>query len=160
MKLYLIRHAPAELRHEFALSGQPDHLRPLTDKGIVRMHETLTNFSQKESAIDIVLQSPYLRCLQTAELLKEHFPETQCIETENLCPDHSAQKLYDEIQSYNVGSLAVIGHEPDLGQFLSWLLFRQATDKFPLKKGGIAKLDLYKNGLCKLKWVIHPKLFI
>ncbi len=158
MKLYIFRHAPAELRHEFALTGQPDHLRPLTSKGVERQVEMLKYFKKIESSIDVFLTSPYTRCVQTGELCKDFFPNSQFVETENLCPDHSARKLYKEIQSFNVDSLAIIGHEPDLGQFLSWLLFRQASDHFPIKKSGIAKVDLYKDGRSYLKWLIRPKL--
>lgn len=157
MKLYLIRHAPAELRHEFALTGQPDHLRPITLKGSEKTETVLRHFIKTEEPIDVFLTSPFLRCTQTGEICKEFFPKAQFIESENLCPDHSAKKLYHEIQSYNVDSMALIGHEPDLGQFLSWLLFRQASDHFPIKKSGMAKVDLYKDGRAYLKWLLRPK---
>lgn len=160
MKLYIFRHAPAELRHEFALTGQPDHLRPLTEKGIQRQQDMLKYFKKIEDHVDVFLQSPFTRCTQTGELCKEYFPDSQFIETENLCPDHSAKKLFEEIQSYDVDSLGIIGHEPDLGQFISWILFRQASDHFPLKKSGIAKVDLYKDGRSYLKWVLRPKLVL
>ncbi len=160
MKLYLIRHAPAELRHDFALTGHPDHLRPITAKGAERTQSMIQFFKKSEDSINLFLQSPFLRCTQTGEVFKENFPDAKFIETENLCPDHSAQMLYDEIQSYDLDSVAIIGHEPDLGQFLSWLLFRQATDHFPFKKSGMAKVDLYKDGRAYLKWLARPKPFL
>ncbi len=160
MKLYLIRHAPAELRHEFALTGQPDHLRPITLKGAERTQKMIQYFKKSEEDIQVFLKSPFIRCVQTGDVFKEDFPDAKFLQTENLCPDHSAQKLYEEIQSYNVDSLGIIGHEPDLGQFLSWLLFRQATDHFPLKKSGMAKVDLYKDGRSYLKWMLRPKLVL
>ena len=158
MKLYFIRHAPAELRHVFAQTGQPDQLRPITDKGKVRMNEVLKYLNKYEEQIDVILHSPLTRAVQTAEVCKQFYPNAKMVNTENLCPDHSAQKLYDEIQNYDIDSLAIVGHEPDLGQFLSWLFFRQATDHFPIKKSGIAKVDLYKDGRCYLKWLLRPKL--
>jgi phosphohistidine phosphatase len=160
MKLYMIRHAPAELRHEFALTGQPDELRPITQRGVERMQQVLQFLKKAESHVDVILTSPLTRCVQTAELCKESYSQAQLFETENLCPDHSAHKLYNEIQSYDVDSMVLIGHEPDLGQFLSWVLFRQATDHFPIKKSGVAKVDLYKDGRAYLKWLLRPKLMI
>lgn len=160
MKLYLIRHAPAQERHLFAQTGKPDSQRPLTEKGRERMEEILNVFYKNEDNIDLILQSPLKRCLETGEIFKEFYPHAKFKTSENLKPDHSAKKLYDEIQSYDVDSLALIGHEPDLGQFISWLLFRQASDHFPLKKSGIAKLDLYKDGRSYLKWLLRPKLLI
>lgn len=158
MKLYLIRHAPAELRHEFTLTGYPDELRPITERGAQRMNDVLEFFKKTEDSVDVILSSPLARCAQTAEICRDFFPKADYKETENLCPDHSAQKLYDEIQSYSVDSMIIVGHEPDLGQFISWLLFRQASDRFPLKKAGIAKVDLYEDGSSYLKWVLRPKL--
>lgn len=157
MKLYIIRHAHAEERHVFAQTGKPDELRPLTAKGIERMRKVIQSFKKQESQINLFLQSPLIRSQQTTDIFKEFYPEAKVITTENLCPGHSARDLYEEIQDHHLDSMAIIGHEPDLGQFLSWLLFRQASDHFPLKKGGIAKLDLYKDGRCYLKWLLRPK---
>ena len=160
MKLYIIRHAPAQLRHEFAQSGKSDDLRPLTDKGIQKMEAALEFFKNQEPHVDVFLQSPFTRCVQTGDICKDFFPEAKFKTSKNLVPDHSAQKLYDEILSHDVDALAIIGHEPDLGQFISWLLFRQATDHFPIKKTGIAKVDIYHDGRSYLKWVLRPKLMI
>ena len=160
MKLYIIRHAPAEERHLFASTGKPDNERPLTDRGIERMRDVLDIFCKNEGEIDQILHSPFKRCMETVKVLKEFYPKAKCLSTENLSPDHSAKKLYDEIQSYDVNSMAIVGHEPDLGQFISWLLFRQASDHFPMKKSGIAKMDLYKDGRTYLKWLLRPKLLL
>ncbi len=158
MKLYLIRHAVAEERAQFALKGLSDELRPLTPKGAERMNEIVGLFKKLEPDINLILSSPLVRSLQTAEILKLNYSKAQLVTSDNLKPDHSAQKLFEEIQTYDLDSMALIGHEPDLGQFLSWLLFRQATDHFPMKKSGIAKVDIYKDGRTYLKWLIRPKL--
>lgn len=160
MKLYFIRHAPAEFRHIFAMTGQPDDLRPLTDKGIQRMQSMLKFLKKIEESVDVILHSPLTRCLQTAEICQSTYPEAQLVSTKNLSPDHSAKKLYNEIINYDVDSVVIVGHEPDLGQFLSWLLFRQATDHFPFKKAGIAKVDIYASGRSYLKWIVRPKMVI
>lgn len=158
MKLYLIRHASAEDAQVFAQTGLSDELRPLTPKGEEKMRDVLNFFKKNEAQLNIVLSSPLTRCLQTTEIFKEYYPGAHFVTTENLRPDHSAQRLYDEIMQYEVDSVALIGHEPFLGQFISWLLFRQASDHFPMKKSGIAKLDIYKDGRVYFKWLLRPKL--
>ncbi len=158
MKLYIVRHALAEDRLIFSQKGLSDELRPLTPKGADRMREVVSVFKKNEPEINLILTSPLTRCKQTADLFKEFYPKATVLESDNLKPDHSAQKLYEEIQSYDLDSLALIGHEPNLGQFISWLLFRQASDHFPMKKSGIAKIDLYKDGRTYLKWLLRPKL--
>ena len=158
MKLYIIRHAPAEDRSQFALTNQPDSLRPLTEKGRQRMMDVFKFFKKQESKIDMVLSSPFTRCQQTSDICKEFYPEANFISSENLTPDFLAEDLLNEIQSYGAESIAIIGHEPDLGQFISWLLFNQATNRFPMKKSGIAKMDLYEDGRTYLKWMLRPKM--
>ena len=158
MKLYLIRHAHAVDRIEFSKTGKMDEERYLIGKGHDRMGKVLKRFIQLEPEIQHILQSNLLRSQQTAEILKRFYPNAKVTTASNLNPGLSAKRLYDEIQAYDLDSLAIVGHEPDLGQFLSWLLFQQATDHFPIKKCGIAKIDLYKDGRCYLKWLLRPSL--
>lgn len=161
MKLYLFRHAPALERHVFAQTDQPDEFRPLTEKGAQRMREVLSFFQKTESQIDLILQSPLIRCQETGDIMKEFYPQAQLVTTEHLSPDHSALNLYEKLVAHShLDSVALIGHEPDLGQFLSWLLIGQATNHFPIKKAGVAKLDIYKDGRRYLKWVLRPKMIL
>ena len=160
MNLYVIRHAIAEERHIFAQTGQPDEFRPITARGAERMRKILALLKKNEDEMDTVLQSPLVRCQETGDLVREYYPNANYLNTDRLRPNLSADKLYREIQSFGGDSMAIIGHEPDLGQFISWLLFGQASERFPIKKGGIAKLNLYKNGRCYLKWLLKPKLIL
>ena len=158
MKLYLIRHAIAEERSDFALTGQPDEKRPLTEKGIEKMKKITQGFYKIEDQIDLIYQSPLTRSQQTAEIIKEFYPDAKLETTEHLSPGFSAKELFSILKKQKLDSVALVGHEPDLGQFLSWLMFRQASDHFPFKKGGIAKVDFYGNDPCYLKWFLQPKL--
>ena len=160
MKLYLIRHAIAEERHIFGKTGRPDEERPLVDVGKKRMQKVAQGFLELEDQIDLILQSPLTRSKETVDVLRKFYPNAKVKTTEHLAPGHSAQSLYDLIKdNINLDAMALVGHEPDLGNFLSWLLFRQATDHFPFKKSGIAKLDLYEDDRCYLKWLARPKMF-
>ena len=122
------------------------------------MIEILDQFQDLEPQIDLFLQSPLTRAQQTGDIFKSYYPDAQFRTTDSLCPNHNAETLFNEILSFEVESLALIGHEPDLGQFLSWLLFGQSSDQFPIKKGGIAKIDIYRDGRRYLKWLIRPKM--
>ncbi len=160
MDIYVIRHAIAQERPIFAQTGQSDEFRPLTERGMERMRKVLTFLKKNEDQIDTVLQSPLVRCQQTGALVKESYPNANYINTDRLRPSFPADKLYKEIQSFKVNAMAIIGHEPDLGQFISWLLFGQASERFPIKKGGIAKLELSKDGRCFMKWLLKPGLIL
>ena len=160
MTLFVIRHTLAEERHIFAQTGQSDELRPITSRGVERMKKILNFLKKDEDHINTVLQSPLLRCQQTGNVIKKYYPNANYLNSDNLRPNFSAKKLYREIQDFDISTMAIVGHEPDLGQFISWLLFGQATERFPIKKGGIARLCLYKDGRCFLKWFLKPKLIL
>jgi hypothetical protein len=65
--LYLLRHEEAEP----AASG-PDGHRTLTANGRTRMHRTGRRFAQLGEPIDLILTSPLVRAVQTAEILATH----------------------------------------------------------------------------------------
>ncbi len=60
MRIYLVRHAHAGSRQAW---DQPDHLRPLTDKGWRRADEIASELA--DSGIERLLSSHYLRCTQS-----------------------------------------------------------------------------------------------
>lgn len=125
------------------------------------MREVLNYFQKKEPNIDLFLQSPLIRCQETGDILREYYPKAHFVNSDHLRPDHSAEKLFEEIQQLGKrDAVGLIGHEPDLGQFISWLLFGRASDHFPMKKAGIAKLDIYGDGRRHLKWMLRPNLII
>ena len=160
MKVYLIRHGIAEERYTFAQTGRPDTERPLTTKGKERMHRITEQFAEHESKIDLFLQSPLKRSQQTVDILKKYFKDSKTKTTPHLAPGFSARMLFQCLkENFDKDSIALVGHEPDMGQFLSWLIFQQASDSFPMKRGGIAKLDLYEDNSCYLKWFLRPKFF-
>jgi 8-oxo-dGTP diphosphatase len=66
MPIYVVRHAKAGDRAEW--EGD-DRLRPLTKSGH-RQAEALAAWLKKEP-IDVILTSPYVRCVQTLEPLAE-----------------------------------------------------------------------------------------
>ena len=122
----------------------------------------VTNGLQKlEPSLDFIIQSPLLRAQQTADILNEFYPAAQRETSKNLSPGHSAQALFTEIHKrLDLDSIALVGHEPDLGLFLSWILHRKASNRYRFKKGGVAKIDIYDDGQRFLKWFIGPKFLL
>lgn len=60
MRIYLVRHAHAGSRRAW---DEPDHLRPLTDKGWRRANEIASELA--DAGIQRLLSSRYLRCTQS-----------------------------------------------------------------------------------------------
>ena len=66
MTAYLVRHAKAGDRDDWK---EDDRLRPLTKSG--RRQADALSESLKKEPIDIILSSPYVRCMQTVEPLAQ-----------------------------------------------------------------------------------------
>src|SRR3981189_1223644 len=65
MEIYLVRHG-------IAVDGEsdgPDAFRPLTGKGRRRFHKTARAFARLGRKLDLILTSPLVRAVQTAEIL-------------------------------------------------------------------------------------------
>jgi len=133
MKLYLIRHAIAV----DALPGQSDNVRPLSASGIEKFKEVVRGLKQLDTALDRLYHSPKLRAVQTAELL------VPLLNGETLVTPHLAADPSPELLNAITGeSVALVGHEPWLGNLCAWLLTGRIEGmSFLFKKGGVALME-------------------
>ena len=162
MILYIIRHAIAA---QAGTSGhaEDDSQRPLTDEGRKKMRKIAQGLKELEVRIDLVLTSPYLRAAQTAKILAKKFdlPQEKVISSEQLTPMGSPDRLVDEINKNHgeVENLALVGHEPYVGNLISMLISGDSTNSITLKKGGVCRLSLERlqYGRCAaLDWLLSP----
>lgn len=163
MNLYIVRHAIAVQRG--APGYEDDSQRPLTEKGRTKMEKIVKRLHQLDIQLDAILSSPYVRARATAEILASEFNlKDQLQFSENLIPPGNFDQLIDEInEKYNVNSLALVGHEPMLSQFVSWLTTGDANARITLKKGGVCLLsaeDLYQDHRATLEWLLTPRLMV
>src|SRR5687767_5837005 len=77
-ELYLVRHAIAAERGP---NYPDDRERPLTSEGIARFKQVVEGLTAMELKIDLVLTSPLVRAMHTAELLVAGLPEKARLET-------------------------------------------------------------------------------
>jgi len=78
-----------------------------------------------------------------------------------LQPGGAAEKLIRRLQALESepGKILLVGHEPDLGELLAWLVTGETGAGFALQKGGLAKLEIKKlrAGKCAvLAWLLTP----
>ncbi|MFO0728848.1 MAG: phosphohistidine phosphatase SixA [Myxococcota bacterium] len=121
--IYLLRHAEAE-------EGGYDAYRPLTGAGRARMRRTADLFAAEMGPLDLILSSPLVRAVQTAEILAGAiaFTEPLLIAPEIATPPKmsSLTDLFDGARA-DVQGLALVGHEPILGALVGDLLKRPAV---------------------------------
>src|SRR5690349_2003311 len=163
MNLYIVRHAIAVQR------GTPgyedDSQRPLTDEGRKKMKKIVKGLHQLDLKLNVILSSPYVRARDTAKILADEFGmEKQLSFSDNLTPPGNFEDLIEEIhKKYDVENVALVGHEPMLSQFVSWLIVGNEQAKITLKKGGVCCLsaqDLYQDHQAALGWLLTPALLV
>ena len=150
MDLFLIRHAIAEERK----AGLPDADRALTDKGHSRFKLVVRSLVRSGFRFDHVYHSPWLRAVQTAELLAP-LNDGPLISTDGLAgpPDP------DFFASLEGEHVACVGHEPWMRDALSLLTTGNPNGSWlRFKKGGVAWLrgDPSPGGM-ELRALIPPK---
>jgi phosphohistidine phosphatase len=135
---YLIRHAIAEDRGD---KWPDDRLRPLTHKGMARMRQGVRGLKALGVEIDLLLTSPLVRARQTADIVIEGMKPTPDLEVvPALSPGTARASVSEALGNFaKAQSIAVVGHEPDLGELARWLIGARAP--LPFKKGGVCRID-------------------
>ncbi|MBC8096454.1 MAG: phosphohistidine phosphatase SixA [Akkermansiaceae bacterium] len=160
MKLYLLRHGEA------AEHGDPrykENERPLTPKGIQRTKQLAHALREMDIAFDKILSSPLLRARQTAEIMARGMEKPADL-TEALTPSGNMQALVEQIGGIRPvpASVLLVGHEPYLSGFISFLCLGNPELQIKLKKGALCRLEIEQLtcGKCAvLEWLLQPRLF-
>jgi phosphohistidine phosphatase len=161
MHLLIIRHAIAEDREEFATSGQDDSQRPLTKEGRKKMRAVAPGLREVAPAVDVLATSPFVRAVETADIVAAafHRPATHTIDA--LTPDRAPAEFVEWMHTIDGADVvAAVGHEPHLGRLVSWLACARKQPFLELKKGGACLLDLGTApapGTAQLVWMLTPK---
>lgn len=141
MHLYLIRHGIAVDRED--PNCPPDTERALTPKGIKKTHAAAQGLQALGIEPNLVLASPWLRALQTAEIFCEvlGYPAKKIVRTDALKGNSSPPDLMRVLQSTKGKVVLCFGHEPHLHLVISHVLHTGAKIT-ELKKAGLALLEL------------------
>ena len=157
MRLLVIRHAEAEDKDAFAATGQGDALRPLTERGRRRMSEGAEGLRTLVSSIDLLAASPLVRAQQTAEIVAHRYGDCAVETTDVLEPGTVPSRFLAWLREQDGNVIAIVGHEPDLGALVTWLLTGATESHVPLGKGAACLLDLGEapgRGKGMLEWAI------
>lgn len=143
MELYLIRHGIAAPREDYA----KDEERPLTDKGRQKTAKVAKQLYKQNLRFDLILTSPLVRARETADILQDAGLASQVEEFTALAPDGDIQDWIRWLKKrYPNGSskqcLALVGHQPNLGNWAETLVWGEAGEKLVVKKAGIIGLDI------------------
>ncbi|HXZ78629.1 MAG TPA: phosphohistidine phosphatase SixA [Terriglobales bacterium] len=157
MILYFLRHASAGQRQLTA----DDDKRPLDNDGIEQCGLVGRMLISLGAEFDRIITSPLERALQTATLVAREIKFKDQIQTdEALRPEATYDSFRQLLRRHaKAESLMVVGHNPNLSEFLSLLISDGSADtSIYLKKGGLARVELEGRGAPLLNWCLTPKL--
>lgn len=158
IQLYLVRHAIAAERGP---KYPDDRLRPLTVAGKKKFAHSVPGLIEMGVVVDFVLTSPLVRARETAQILAAGLkPKPAIAEVEALAPGGRPQAILEAIKTHarRCRRLALVGHEPDLGELAARLLAARGNIEF--KKGGVALIEVSgatPGGPGTLRWMLTPK---
>jgi len=157
-ELYLIRHGIAAERGD---AWPDDTKRPLTDAGVKRLRRMTAGLVELGVTFDIVLSSPLVRAMQTAEILAAGLqPHPVVVASDALSPGGAYAAVLEDLGRHaRRRRIALVGHEPGLGALAARLMgARQALE---FKKGAVARIDfatLPPTGAGSLRWFATPRM--
>ena len=129
MLLFLVRHAHAE-------KGEPDGLRPLSERGRTEARALSQQLAGHPTPPALVLTSPLLRARQTADQIVQATGSELAVD-ERLAPGLTAELLRTTLDGRE-GPVAVVGHQPDFSE----IAFELTGQDPGFPTGGVAEIDL------------------
>jgi len=159
MNLFILRHG---LAVEPGTAGYDDPDRPLTSEGKSKLKLIVAAMLKLELSFDLILSSPYTRARQTAEIVAERLKLSDRLELARaLEPQGNLTDLVNLIKKRGpIENIMLVGHEPNLSELISFLVFGETQSVVAMKKAGLAKLAVttLKAGRCAvLEWLMTPK---
>lgn len=164
MEIYLIRHGIAQE----ATSEIKDEERNLTELGRKKTQKVAQRLKDLSLNFDLIATSPLVRAQQTAEILISTGLSLQLEQCSYLAPSGSIQ---DWIAQWLVPKnyppstrLALVGHQPCLGNWAEILVWGEAKDNLVVKKAGIIGIETPHTGsvvgCCQMFWLTPPRYLI
>jgi phosphohistidine phosphatase len=140
MNLYILRHASAGVRRA---SPIVDAKRPLDKEGKEQCLLIARYLNALRIQFDLILSSPLKRALQTASLVGTEVAYDSKIQvTDAVSPSGTVsgfQALVGTLSAYD--NVLVVGHNPNLPQFLGSLICAPRPAGIRMRKGAIARVD-------------------
>jgi phosphohistidine phosphatase len=158
LSLYLVRHAMAAERSD---AYPDDRLRPLTPKGTAKFRKAVDGLVRLDVVVNTILTSPLVRARQTADILARGLSgSAQVVETEALCPGARLEQLVHAVaQCMGCTAIALVGHEPDIGETAGRLV--GVSGSLPFNKGAVCRIDFNQwpaNSDGRLRWFLTQKI--
>jgi phosphohistidine phosphatase len=145
--ILLVRHAQAERTND-----ANDSARGLTDEGRRDFREHVQQLASV-THLEGIATSPYVRAVQTAEILAQAFRVQEVVIRRELVPDRSGSDIFELVAGLKPG-WAVVGHNPSLATTAAMALGLKVLPT-KLKKGSVLALER-KSAVLQFRWLAVP----
>jgi phosphohistidine phosphatase len=156
MIIYFLRHASAGAHF---INPKKDEKRALDKEGIEQCGYVGRALAALDVQVDCIISSPLKRATQTASLVGNEMGYEGKLQLENgLRPEATFADFRRLLEKYAPQeSIMVVGHNPNLSQFLGTVISESACEaSVDLKKGAVARVDMRRTS-GTLLWCLTPK---
>ena len=152
MKLYVMRHGPAE---DDSPGG--DAHRALTPAGRDRVRDVAKALVAAGEVPKLVVSSPLVRALQTAEIVHAYAKIEAPVQVHPAVGPHGpALDFVRDLAARGKKRLMIVGHEPDCSILVATLVGRPLT--LPFTKAMVAALRIpNEGGDAVMRFTLDPK---
>src|SRR5438270_8245418 len=156
MILYFVRHASAGER---VIDPKKDEKRALDPDGIEQCRLMGRLLAALDVQVDAIIASPLKRAAQTAVLVGNEMGHEGKLQLDPaLRPEASIAQFRELLNRYTrADAIMVVGHNPNLSEFLGSLIGRGSRAGVNLKKGAVAQAVLKRDNAV-LRWRVTPKV--
>jgi phosphohistidine phosphatase len=163
MNLFILRHASAGIRRANPLL---DLKRPLDKDGKTQTLQLAQVLNALKLEFDLVVSSPLKRAQQTAQLIAtETGYEQKLLLSSALAPTATFAQFQRLLRDYSTyENVLVVGHNPNITQFLGHLLGVGINDdptttpaRVRLRKGSLARVN-FTRGTAVLQSLLDPRV--
>ena len=161
--LYVIRHGIAADRALYAQDGD----RPLTSGGQQKTEKVAKRLVALGISVHQIVTSPLVRAHQTAEILKAATLSDRLTVSPYLAPGGNLEDWLNwwmQDDPSDEATVAIVGHEPDLGEWVERLVWGEAKQHLVVKKAGVLGVSLPVGqpaiGQSELFWLTPPRFLL
>jgi len=157
MNLFIVRHAEALPVGGIVTRHADRHLSPRGEEDAELMGRALTYL---DPSVEIVVTSPIVRAIETGEIIGKKISDHPIMHvSEHLAPGVSNNALFRELLALSVGSnIVAVGHQPDMSNFISFLIATGNEASIAMSAGAIAKLVVEgSRPQAYLSWLLTPE---
>lgn len=150
----VIRHAAAEAD---STSGQ-DADRALTADGSNDLAGAAAGLARILPAPNLIATSPYERAEATAKIVARAFGDIAVERVDALTAGARPEDIVAWLGTRHGRLIAIVGHEPDLGRFVSMALAGTSRSFYPMRTGEACLIEfptVPRAGNATLEWAIE-----